>query len=151
MRDIMRTTLRVPLKAQHGIGSTDATAGSKSESAGFGTTTMRPQSATLRGVARAMQGASYMGRNRPHVSPLHHLPGQQLFPDVPQLQPSEGHLRWGRAEQARPLLHRAQQALHPTHTQEQQGVQAEAVQVLHSPTPQKDASEFQRGRACAQR
>lgn len=65
MRDIMRTTLRVPLKAQHGIGSTDATAGSRSESAGFGTTTTRPQSATLRGVARAMQGASYMGRNRP--------------------------------------------------------------------------------------
>lgn len=69
MRDIMRTTLRVPLKAQHGIGSTDATAGSKSESTGFGTTTIRrPHSAGMRGVAQAMQGASYMGRTRPMSS-----------------------------------------------------------------------------------
>ncbi|KAK7104459.1 hypothetical protein V1264_019174 [Littorina saxatilis] len=65
VREIMRTTLRVPLKANHNIGSVNATDGSKSESANFQTTTMRPQSATMRGVAQAMRGLSHMNRTRP--------------------------------------------------------------------------------------
>ncbi|XP_076442095.1 spermatogenesis-associated protein 7 homolog isoform X2 [Babylonia areolata] len=66
VRDIMRTTLRVPLKAEQGVDSVDATAGSRSESAAFGTTTMRPGSARVRGVTQAMAGAAYLGgRTRP--------------------------------------------------------------------------------------
>nr|KAG5704225.1 hypothetical protein BaRGS_012513 [Batillaria attramentaria] len=63
VRDIMRTTLRVPLKATHPHDSTQATAGSRSEQQlGY---TVRPQSATMRGTVQAVRGASYLSRTRP--------------------------------------------------------------------------------------
>ncbi|KAL8612840.1 hypothetical protein ACOMHN_038095 [Nucella lapillus] len=67
VRDIMRTTLRVPLRSDRGMDSVHATAGSKSESAGgFGMTTMRPKSARcVRGVMQAVRGVTSWGQHRP--------------------------------------------------------------------------------------
>lgn len=61
VRDIMRTTLRAPLKATHPKDSVDATAGSRSESTYIG----RPQSASFRGVTQAVRGAGYFSGSRP--------------------------------------------------------------------------------------
>ena len=47
------------------MDSIDGTAGSKSESPGFGTTTMRPHSASMRGMVQAMRGVSQFNRTRP--------------------------------------------------------------------------------------
>ena len=58
VRDIMRTTLRTPLKAQHGIVNVDTEGKSdlQPQYNNFGSTTRRPQSATMRGIMQAMQG-----------------------------------------------------------------------------------------------
>ncbi|XP_076463488.1 spermatogenesis-associated protein 7-like [Babylonia areolata] len=66
VRDIMRTTLRGPLKAQHGIVTMQSAADDsnlKDERSRLGMTMTRPRSASMQRVA--VQGASQLGQTRP--------------------------------------------------------------------------------------